>query len=129
MAEAPSVQEHLLLSRAYLESAERSFQAGLHAPAHFLMMHAPELAVKAALAAALGSVPKTHNVGGLFGKHFRERAGAGTTRRINRILGDYDGPRYPDYDAPTHEELEEDMRFVGSLVRETIPRLIQERLP
>ena len=126
MAEDGEVQAHLDLSREYLASARRCFEAGERAPAHFLAIHALELAIKATLAAATGSVPRTHNVGGEFGRHFRDRVGSDLTRRLNRILGEYDGPRYPDSEAPSQEELATVLETVQAFVEATAPRLVRE---
>ena len=125
MAGDGSVQAHLDLSQEFLSSASRSLSAGELAPDRFMCVHALELAVKAALAAALGHVPRTHNVGGEFGKHFREKVGSDAARRINRILSDYDGPRYPDWEPPEAAELASDLEFVRDVVTVLVPRLVE----
>lgn len=125
MAADGTEQAHRDLSLEYLLAAEGAYASGAHSPAHFLLTHALELGVKAALAKALPTVPKTHNVGGEFGKHFRHQVGAALTRRVNRILDDYDGPRYPDWEPPSREELESDLRFVSDFLRKTLPAILE----
>jgi HEPN domain-containing protein len=107
-------------------TARRSLETGNLAPARFLSVHALELALKAVLAARLADVPRTHNIGGEFGRHFRERVGSDACRRINRILGDYDGPRYPDWEVPSMGEIEADIGFIEDFLHMTVPKLVQE---
>lgn len=80
--------------------------------------------MKACLIAALGEAPRTHNVGGEFGRHFRGKVGPDVTRRVNRILADYDAPRYPEWAVPPVEVIEGDLEFVENLVSDVVPRLL-----
>lgn len=69
---------------------------------------------------------RTHNVGGEFGKRFRTKVRPETARRINRILGEYDAPRYPDWAAPPRSMIQDDLEFVESFVRDELPALLKE---
>lgn len=124
MAEDDASRKHLDLSQEYLDSATAALGLGLLAPARFNTLHALELAVKAAIHSTTRNIPRTHNVGGEFGKLFRDRVGSETTRRVNRMLQDYDGPRYPDWEVPTRSVVEADLAFVSTFV-ETIRALVE----
>jgi HEPN domain-containing protein len=126
MGEDGSVQAYLALSLEYLQAAEEAHRSGRAAPASFMAVHALELGVKAALARLTGTIPRTHNVGGEFGKHLRGRVAPETTRRLNRLLSDYGEPRYPEWVAPGDAELADDLAFIGEFLRVTLPPLIEE---
>lgn len=68
-------------------------------------------------------------MGGEFGRHFRARVGAETVRRVNRLLDDYNAPRYPDWESPSEEDMREDLDFVAKLIDAEIPSLIKEARP
>ena len=57
----------------------------LFEPAMFSAIHALELSLKAALLTKTDEAWKTHNVGGQFGKYFREEIGDKICRKVNRI--------------------------------------------
>jgi HEPN domain-containing protein len=103
-------------------------ETGGLAPSRFLAIHALELGVKAALAAS-GDVTRTHNVGGEFGKRFRSHVPQDTARRINRILAQYDGPRYPDWEPPERAAIESDLKFIEQFLARVLPKLIKEARP
>lgn len=126
MGEDGEASHYLDLSREFLAGAKAAAANGNLAPARFNSIHALELALKAALAAKLGAAPKIHNVGGEFGKHFRPRFGVDVMRRVNRLLDDYNAPRYPDWEPPTHEVLQADLAFIENLVTREIPALVRE---
>lgn len=126
MAEDGPSPKYLALAQEYALTARHSLDMGHLAPARFLSVHALELALKAVLSARLADIPRTHNIGGEFGRHFRERVGSDACRRINRILGDYDGPRYPDWVVPESGEIQADLEFIGDLLRKMVPELIWE---
>ncbi len=69
------VQEFYSLSREYLTAAEDNLLSGLVEPAMFNAIHALELALKSVLLKTTGENFKTHNIGGIFGKHFKESLG------------------------------------------------------
>lgn len=123
MARHDEVSAYLDLSHEYLSSAERVLAAGEIAPSRFLTVHALELAVKAAIVVATGVAPRTHNVGGEFGKLFREKAGPEVARRVSRLLAEYDAPRYPEWAPPALEEVRADLAFVQHVVRVVVPAL------
>ena len=124
MGEDGTVQAHLALSRRFLATAQAALQMGEVAPAQFNAAHALELAVKAALAARTGTVPRTHNVGGEFGRHFRETLGTDATRRVKQVLRAYDSSRYPDAPPASPEEVERDLAVVEWVVEDAVPRLL-----
>lgn len=99
---------------------------GLYAPARMSMIHALELALKAALMAKTGRPWDTHNVHGPFGQHFRGRIDDKTLARLNRLVQEYGKSRYPDWEAPSEPSMKEDLAFVKLLVEETIPALTAE---
>lgn len=119
------VQKHLDLSREYVEGARAAYDRGALAPARFLCIHALELGLKAALAKRIGTVPQTHNVGGLFGREFGGVVGAALARRLNQLLEDYNGPRYPDWEPP--RDIHGDIEFVTSFLLQTLPPLLEDR--
>lgn len=125
MVDDDEAQRHLDLSREYLAVAKAAAVGGNMAPARFNSVHALELAIKASLVGVLGAVPRTHNIGGEFGKHFRDRVGDEVARRVNRILHDYDGPRYPDWDPPEEQVVRDDLTFIASFVSSTVPKLLR----
>lgn len=126
MVEDGEVSRYLDLSREYLAAARSAATDGNLAPARFNSTHALELALKAAIAGRTGVVPKLHNVGGEFGRLFGAAIGATTKRRINRLLDDYNAPRYPDWVPPTLESLVADIDFIETIVLNEVPRLLQE---
>ncbi|MFQ5884293.1 MAG: HEPN domain-containing protein [Thermoplasmata archaeon] len=65
------IQEYYTMSLKYLQAAKRSLSDDLHEPAMANGIHALELAMKAALCLKVKDPIKTHNIGGLFGRHFR----------------------------------------------------------
>lgn len=80
------VQDYYNLSLNYLESAKISLKNELFEPAMFSAIHALELSLKAAILTKEEESWKTHNIGGQFGKYFREQIGEKTCRRINTII-------------------------------------------
>lgn len=123
MVDAEAVQEHLALSREYLGTARGALSAGQRAPAYHNALHALELAVKAVLAKRLHAVPRTHNVGGLLAREFRVELGDDVCSRVNRLVRDYDAPRYPDWEAP--EDLDNEIAFIGRFIERDVPRLLE----
>jgi HEPN domain-containing protein len=90
------------------------------------MLHALELALKAALVSKTGREWDTHNVHGPFGQHFRGSIDAATMTRLNRLIQEYGKSRYPDWESPSSQAMESDLEFVGNLVENTVPRLVSE---
>ena len=89
------IQDYYNLSLNYLQSAKISLKKELFEPAIFSAIHALELSLKATLLTKTDDAWKTHNIGGQFGKYFREELGYKTCQRINVILSKYNLPRYP----------------------------------
>ncbi len=86
---AKKIQEYYDLSCNYLESAKISLKNELFEPAMFSAIHALELSLKAALLTKTDDAWKTHNIGGQFGKHFKDDVGEEACKRINVILSKY----------------------------------------
>jgi len=118
------IQEYYHLSLNYMESAIISLKQDLVEPAMFNAIHALELSLKAALLTKIKEVWKTHNIGGQFGKHFREDIGDTSCRRINVILSKYNLPRYPSEAALDPEEVEKDIDFIEDFIKNQIIQLI-----
>ena len=122
-----NVQEYFSLSRKYLQAAEGNLRDELYEPALSNAIHSLELAIKALLHLQIEEPIKTHNVGGLLGKHFRAELGDAVCRKVNRILMVYNIPRYPGIDAPIEEEVIEDIDFIVDLIRNKMAKMISER--
>jgi len=118
------IQEYYDLSCNYLESAKISLNNELYEPAMFSAIHALELSLKAALLTKTDEAWKTHNIGGQFGKHFRDTINDRVCRRINMILSKYNLPRYPSEIALDPEEIEKDITFIEDFIRHQIPSLL-----
>jgi len=121
---AKEIQNYYNLSLNYLESAKISLKKELFEPAMFSAIHALELSLKAAILTKTDETWKTHNIGGQFGKYFREEIGDKTCRRINVIISKYNLPRYPSEAALNPKEVEEDITFIEELIEHRIIRLI-----
>ena len=90
----------------------------------FSAIHALELSLKAALLTKTDEAWRTHNIGGQFGKHFRDAVGEKVCRRINMILSKYNLPRYPSEKALNPEEIEKDIDFIKDFIEHRIPSLL-----
>ena len=117
---AKKIQEHYNLSLSYLESAKISLKKELFEPAMFSAIHALELSLKAALLTKTDEAWKTHNIGGQFGKYFREEIGEKTCRRINVIISKYNLPRYPSEKSLDPEEVGKDISFIEEFIEKQI---------
>jgi len=118
------IREHYTLSLKYLAAAQGNLAQGLHEPALANGIHALELGIKALLHSKLAEPLKTHNVGGLLGRHFREELGTVICRTANRILISYNLPRYPSVAAPHPDDVKVDLKFITDLVDVKIRELI-----
>ena len=74
------------MSGKYLSAALANLEQELYEPAMFNGIHALELGLKAALYPIIGDI-KTHNVGGMFGKHFRDEVGDDTCKTMRAPQG------------------------------------------
>jgi len=119
-----NIQEYYNLSCNYLESAKINLENELFEPAMFSAIHALELSLKAALLTKTDEAWKTHNIGGQFGKYFRQDLGDKICSRINVILSKYNLPRYPSEAALDSHEIEKDINFVVEFIEQHIVRLI-----
>ncbi len=124
MADDEEIQEYYRLSQEYLQSSKANLDSDLIEPAMFNAIHALELALKSALLKKTGEDFRTHNVGGIFGKHFRDKLGNEKCKKINKILMRYNFPRYPDQPSHTKEEVKEDVEFITELIESDIDDLL-----
>lgn len=125
MADPEKVQEHLALSKKYWKAAELLAKKGLWEPCMFNVLHAIELAVKAALYTIVEDDIFTHQVAGLFGKHYRARLGKGICREIAKTLSKYNIPRYPDSDDVNKEDVVPVLRLARKLIEDIVPKIIE----
>ena len=121
------VQEYLALSGRYLQAAETLFKEENLEPAMFDAVHAMELAIKASLYTVSDEDIDTHRVAGLFGKHFREIAGAEFCRDITRSLEKYNLARYPGMDTADKDEVEGILAVAVWLIRNVVPDIISKK--
>ncbi|KYK22231.1 hypothetical protein AYK24_02455 [Thermoplasmatales archaeon SG8-52-4] len=117
---AQKIQDYYDLSLNYLESARINMKNELFEPAMFSAIHALELSIKAALLTKTDEAWKTHNIGGQFGKYFREEIGDNTCRRINIIMSKYNLPRYPSENALNPNDVEKDISFIEDFIKHII---------
>jgi len=117
---AKKIQDYYNLSLNYLESAKISLKKDLFEPAMFTAIHALELSLKAALLKKTNEAWKTHNIGGQFGKYFRDEIGDKICRKINVILSKYNLPRYPSEKVLDPEEVEKDITFIEEFIEHQI---------
>jgi HEPN domain-containing protein len=119
------IQDYYDLSLNYLESAKISLKKELFEPAMFSAIHALELSIKAALLTKTDEAWKTHNIGGQFGKYFKEKIGDKNCRRVNIILSKYNLPRYPSEKALDPDEIERDIEFIEEFIEHLVVRLLK----
>ena len=117
---ADKIQDYYNLSLNYLESAKISLKKELFEPAMLGAIHALELSLKAVLLTKTEDAWKTHNIGGQFGKYFKEEVGDKTCRRINVIISKYNLPRYPSEKALDTDEVEKDIKFIKDFIEHQI---------
>lgn len=118
------IQDYYNLSLNYLESAKISLKQELFEPAMFSAIHALELSLKAALLTKTDEAWKTHNVGGQFGKYFKEEIGDKICRKINIITSKYNLPRYPSEKVLDSEEVEKDINFIEEFIEQQIVTIL-----
>jgi HEPN domain-containing protein len=123
-ATAKKIQDYYNLSLNYLESAKISLKKELFEPAMFSAIHALELSLKASLLTKTDEAWKTHNIGGQFGKYFREEIGDKTCRKINVILSKYNLPWYPSEKSLDPDEVEEDINFIEDFILHQIVAIL-----
>ncbi len=126
MAKDETIQEYYAMSKKWLSAALTNLEQGLYEPAMFNGIHALELGLKAALHTIIEGPIKTHNVGGLFGKHFRDKVGDECCRAVNLILARYNLPRYPDQKMVEPKEVAEELKFIKEFIENIILDLIEE---
>lgn len=83
-----------------------------------------ELILKAALLKKTNTTWKTHNIGGMFGNHFRHIVGLKICKQINIILTKYPIARYPGEPMIPNEEVENVVNIISDIIHQTILPLI-----
>jgi HEPN domain-containing protein len=126
MDDYEEVLEYQRLSHTYLSAAVELLDEELFEPSLFNAIHALELAVKTALLTTTDNNLILHQVGGLFGREFRDIVGNEVCRKINNILSKYNLPRYPGTEAITKEDAESAVDFVQEFIQEILPRIIKD---
>ena len=119
-----AVREYHDLSIKFLRAATINLERELFEPALANAIHSLELAIKAVLLLRIDGPIKTHNVGGLLGKHYREELGDEVCRRVNRILMVYNVPRYPGIMEPDAEMIVSDIEFIRGFVSNEVERIL-----
>jgi HEPN domain-containing protein len=82
------------------------------------------LSVKAALLTRVDNNLILHQVGGLFGREFRNIVDNEICREINDILSKYNLPRYPGTEPISKEESESTIEFVKNFIMDILPSII-----
>ena len=120
------IQDYYNLSLNYLQSAKISLKKELFEPAMFSAIHALELSLKAALLTKTDDAWRTHNIGGQFGKYFRDEIGEKTCQIVNIILSKYNLPRYPSENALEPGEVKEDIKFIEDFIEHQLSQLLKQ---
>ena len=119
------ILEYYRLSQTYLAASNELLEEELYEPALFNTIHALELAVKSALLTKVDNNLILHQVGGLFGREFRDVVGNDVCRKMNNILSMYNLPRYPGTEEITREETEKALNFVRDFIENILPTIIK----
>lgn len=119
------ILEYYRLSQTYLAASNELLEEDLYEPALFNAIHALELGVKAALLTKVDNNLLLHQVGGLFGREFRDVVGNDVCRKMNNILSMYNLPRYPGTEEITREETETTLNFVQDFIENILPTIIK----
>ncbi len=120
------ILEYKRLSETYLKAAVELLEMELFEPSLFNAIHALELAVKAALLTKIDNNLILHQVGGLFGREFRDYVGNDVCKQINYILSKYNLPRYPGTEDITKKDAESTVDFVTDFINIILPKIIEE---
>jgi HEPN domain-containing protein len=119
------VLEYQRLSQTYLKAAVELLDEELFEPSLFNAIHALELAAQASLLTKIDNNLILHQVGGLFGREFRDIVGNEVCKKINSILSKYNLPRYPGTEAITKEDAESTVDFVQEFIQVILPKIIK----
>lgn len=119
------ILEYYRLSQTYLKAAVELLDEELYEPALFNAIHALELGVKAALLTKVDNNLILHQVGGLFGREFRDAVGNEVCREVNNILSKYNLPRYPGTEEITREDAENTVNFLQNFIENILPTIIE----
>ncbi len=121
------ILEYQRLSQTYLTAAVELLDEELLEPSLFNAIHALELAVKSALLTKVDNNLILHQVGGLFGREFRDIVGNDVCREINNILSKYNLPRYPGTEEITKKDTESTVNLVQEFIEIILPKIIKKR--
>jgi len=124
MEKHDEVLEYYKLSKTYLKASLELLNDKLFEPALFNVIHALELGVKAALLTRIKNNLILHQVGGLFGREFRDTLGNDICKEINTILSKYNLPRYPGDDEVIEDDVKAITDFVEKFIQDILPDLI-----
>ena len=119
------ILEYYHLSKTYLKASIELMNDKLFDPALFNTIHALELGVKAALLTKIDNNLILHQVGGLFGREFRDNLGNEICKEINNILSMYNLPRYPGEEEVSSEEVKSTIKFVEHFINVILPEIIK----
>jgi HEPN domain-containing protein len=125
MEKYEEILEYKRLSQTYLKAAIELLDEELFEPSLFNAIHALELAVKATLLTKIDNNLILHQVGGLFGREFRDIVGNEVCREINIILSKYNLPRYPGTEEITQEDAISAVEFVQDFIDIIMPKIIK----
>lgn len=125
METSEKIQEYINASKEWLEAAKKTVETSPN-PAAFNALHAMELAAKACLMEKTGEEYTTHQVGGSFGKQFREKTGEKTVQELNKYMMKYSHLRYPNAKSVSVEEAEEILDFAKEFIEEIVPSLFPD---
>ena len=127
MEDFDEILEYYKLGQTYLKASMELLDDELFEPALFNAIHALELGVKAALLTKGDNNLILHQVGGLFGREFRDIVGNEVCREINDILSKYNLPRYPGAEEITKEDAESTVDFVQEFIENILSKIIKKR--
>jgi HEPN domain-containing protein len=82
--------------------------------------------VKAALYTVIDDDIMTHQVAGLFGKHFRDSVGKDLCKEVAVTLSRYNIPRYPDEESLEGADLMVVLSLARNLVDKIVPKIIEQ---
>ena len=126
MVNNDEILEYYRLSQTYSRASLELLQEDLFEPALFNAIHSLELGIKSTLIGKIGDDLILHQVGGLFGREYRNIVGNQLCKEINSILSMYNLPRYPGMVEITRNEAEETVKFVQMFITEIVPGLIEQ---
>ncbi len=119
------ILEYYRLSKTYMTAAMELLEEELYEPALFNAIHALELGVKSAILTKVDNNLILHQVGGLFGREFRDVVGNEVCKEVNNILSMYNLPRYPGMEEIAKEDAKNTLHFVQNFIQNILPPIIK----